>query len=60
MAEDLIDNLVRDDDETTTSRRTDPELLILGRIIRELDAVDLDARRRIVAFLADRFNYREY
>lgn len=49
----------RTDDEADvdegTRRRLDPELRVLGAIIRLLDEVELPARNRIVAYLAARF-----
>jgi hypothetical protein len=37
-------------------QRTDPELLILGRILRLLNDVEEPGRTRIMAYLSSRFN----
>ena len=44
-----------DDNEREATRRLDPELKVIGAIIRLLDGLDLPARTRAVQWLTSRF-----
>ena len=37
------------------TRAMDPEIRVMGKLVRILDEIDEPARRRVVAWLADRF-----
>ncbi len=46
---------VQDEPEVADSRRMDPEILTISRIIRMLDDLDTDARARVVTYLSSRY-----
>jgi hypothetical protein len=43
--------------EEAGSRRADPELLAMGRMLRLLDELDDHAKCRVVAWLSDRYRF---
>jgi hypothetical protein len=51
----MPDLLPEQEDDATESRKTDSELLTMGRIFRQLSELDDAARTRVVAWLAARF-----
>ena len=53
MAEDLKPQ--QDDDTEGRGRKMDPELRVLGLLLREIEELDASARSRVVAFLSHRY-----
>jgi len=45
---------IEDDDTTDRGRRLDPELRIMGAMLRQLEALDAAARARVMAYLNSR------
>ena len=49
------DILPNEADEETSSRSMDAEVKIIGKLLRMLAEVELPARKRIMAYLSDRY-----
>lgn len=44
----------RDEEEATATRRMDPELRVMGAMLRQLEDLDEPARGRVVRWLSER------
>lgn len=56
MAVDKTEAVLDDEEaEATSSRQQDPELRVIGKIIRTLNDLDEPARGRVMAYLSDRY-----
>jgi hypothetical protein len=56
MATELLEPPGTEEKDRDTGRRMDSELRTMGAILRMLDDEEPTARRRIVAYISDRFN----
>lgn len=44
-----------EDDEPDTDRRMDPEVRVMGKLLRTLDELEEPAKGRVVAWLSSRY-----
>ncbi len=55
LAGNLAENPDQEEEEKTSDRSQDLEILTMGRILKQLSKLDEPARCRIMAYLADRY-----